>query len=730
MAKMYVKEGSYQGTKRTLECQEFYLETALKYQNSSQSGLKIIVQNGSLEQPFVGIRMSGTASSFPITEAGISYRINLFDMDNMVAPFVEDLKLGVNIRKSANDEYGNVTWINPNPVTLGVKPADWDTNWRNYYWVDSGNRWMPNTSSEFIGTRQHYHPGDHLKMLYVTDGLIRFNFGVATRISYMYASDPAYRNVPFSGMRQTYAYRDYIGDDTDDLNFKNTQGNFLVRNNTINIKQSVTGGTQTAVVPAGTQSILAQSYPVHFVLPAGMHIGSKSINEPMSTSSNSSFTPTKNTAFFGVLTVEYDYDGFPVSWVITAMEATVWKSSKQRQNDYGDDTTPTGGQGPQKIGKFDPRSNITRARNGGVLTDPTAGKGFVIYKMTQAEFTRFMQGIYNQLALPSWALSGLDAIGSTDAMTNILAQLVWNQGQGAGSKALSNIVFVKNSPVDFPSVHHNLGRISLGSQGIAATNIEPGGQAIPYSVDVVQGNTMEFTVDVGYDNNANSFTDVEPYKTANIYCPLVGEMQVMPSYLENARITGTVGFNLLNDAAVCALQIQGDNGVIRISKSGQCTKPADVVLTGDGTADALSKLIPTAAVGAATIATGGTTTTTLATTAVGAATGFIEDATTMNVVNVPSGATGNAYDECVYGGLRTMYLTSVKAERFVSGEAGRQNERAYVMGEYSYTFIPSIADIADNNFASFIDVNLSMQDGMTKAEYDKIISYLHEGVYF
>ena len=727
MANMYVREGSYTAPEVTYECQDFRLQNALDYQDSSHAGLKIIVQAGDLTNPFTGIRMSGTAASFPVTEGGESSRVDLWDFNNVVNPFVPDIKLGVNIRKSANDEYGNVTWITPNPVTEGVKPSDWDTNWRNYYWVDSGNRWMPNTSSEFIGTRQYYHPGDHLKMMYVSDGLKRFNFGVATRISYYYASDASWRNVPYSGMRQTYANRDYSSDDTDDLNFKDTQGNFLVRNNTINIKQSTTGGTQTAVVPAGTQSILAQSYPVHFIVPAGTHIGSKDMNGEMSTRADSSFTPTKNTAFFGVLTVQYDYDGFPAAWVITAMEATMWKSATRRQNDYGADTTPTGGQGPQKIGKFNPRGTITKAKNGGILTDPTSGKGFVIYKMTSAQFTEFMDRLYSSTAVPSWIADFYAALNIGRYPGDVLGRPSGMVALPAALTDMSNIIFIKNSPVDFTATPYMFRRITVGSMGAIFTDQAP---SYNFSCGVVTEYMKETAINFAYNNNANSFTDVEPYKTASIYCPLVGEMQIMPSYLENASITGTVGYNILNDGASCALQIKGDNGVIRISKSGQCAKSADFVLTKNNTGDALAKLIPAAAVGAATIATGGTTAPALATTAVGAATGFVQDSTTMSVVNVPQSATGNAYDECVYGGLRSMYLTSVKSERFASGEnVGGVDMRSKVIGQYSYQFIGSIDEIGVNEFASFSDVDLKMDDGMTKSEYDKIMAYLHEGVY-
>ena len=724
MARMYVREGSYTASETAYECQEFYLQNALDYQDSSHAGLKIIVHSGDLTNPFVGIRMSGTASSFPVTEGGTAFPVDLFDFDEMVAPFVPDIKLGVNIKKSPNNEYGNVTWINEGAVERGVKPSDWDTNWRNYYWVDDGNRWMPNTSSEFIGTRQYYHPGNHLKMLYVSDGLKRFNFGVSTRISNYYASDASWRNVPYSGMTSTLSRSDLnqYGNESDDLNFKDTQGNFLVRNDSTTINQRETAANNLTV-PAGTQSIFAQSYPVHFVLNAGQHIGTKGINEEMATGASNSFTPTKNTAFFGVLTVSYDYDGFPAGWVITAMEDTMWKSARRRQNDYGDDTTPSGGQGPQKIGKFNPRGTITKAKNGGILTDPTAHKGFVIYKMSTSVFNRFMETLYTESAAPAIVNSALEQFAQSSVnQLSVPATLIGNLLQNNlpwGLTDMENIVFIKNSPVDFPADDFALTRITVGSLGAKFTN--------SITVGVVTEYVKETAIDFTYNNDANSFTDVEPYKTASIYCPLVGEMQVMPSYLEKASITGTVGYNILNNGASCALQIQGENGVARISKSGQCAKSADFVLTKNGAGDALEKLIPVAAVGAATIATGGTTAPALATTAVGAATGFVQDSTTMSVVNVPQSATGNAYDECVYGGLRSMYLNSVKSERFASGD--KTSARARVIGEYSYKYIDSISQIATNEFASFTDVDLKLGEGMTKAEYDKIMAYLHEGVY-
>lgn len=724
MARMYVREGSYTNPEVTYECQEFYLKDALDYSDSDHAGIELIVWNGDLTNLFVGIRMEGRRASFPVKEGETAFPVDLWDFDEMVAPFVPDIKLGVNIRKSANDEYGNVTWINPNPVKLGVKPSDWDTNWRNYYWVDVGKRWMPNTYHEWVPTRQYYHPGDHLKMLYVSDGLKRFNFGVATRISYYYASDASWRNVPYSGMASTLDRNDMsqVSNDSDDLQFKDTQGNILVRNTSETINQRKTAANNYTV-PAGTQSIFSQSYPVHFVLPAGTHIGSKSMNGPMSTQPEYSFTPTKNTAFFGVLTVSYDYEGFPASWVITAMEDTMWKSARRRQNDYGADTTPTGGQGPQKIGKFNPRGTITKAKNGGILTDPTTHKGFVIYKMSPAVFNRFMETLYTESAAPAIVNSALEHFAQSSVnQVSVPAALLGNLLQSNlpwGLTDMENIVFIKNSPVDFPADDFALTRITVGSLGAKFTN--------SITVGVVTEYVKETPINLPYKNNANSFTDVEPYKTASIYCPLVGEMQIMPSYLENASITGTVGYNILNSGASCALQIQGDNGVARISKSGQCAKSADFVLTKNGAGDALEKLIPVAAVGAATIATGGTTAPALATTAVGAATGFVQDSTTMSVVNVPQSATGNAYDECVYGGLRSMYLNSVKSERFASGD--KTSARARVIGEYSYKYIDSISQISTNEFASFTDVDLKMGDGMTKSEYDKIMAYLHEGVY-
>lgn len=721
MAKIYLHEGSLTNPQTSMDCVEFDIVSAAKYPGSSQTNFRRMISLPSgLDRPYVSMRFHGSHLTFAVQEDGTTYRINLIDFDSFPAPFVEDLKLGVNIRKPQEGDDpldNNLTWINFTKYDVGYKPPDWDTNWFNYYTFSSG-RWYPVTSSTYVPTNAYYYAGDHTKMFYVDSGLYSFRFGVSTKVSKTPSSNAG--SGIFTGAAYSGNYSGVNSTGTDALTFTRGESTIMVPRNLPLTHQFIYAQSITA----GSQSIWCQTYPVHFVIPAGMVISSSDGYG----SEGNTFRATKNTSFFGLISIYFNSQGEPSEFAITAMEDIAWKSETLRKNDYGDDTLPTGGKGPQKIGKYNPKSQITRARNGGILTDPTAGKGFVIYKMTQAEFIQFMNGLYNQLALPSWALDIAGNLSGSNTLENLLGQSMIQWGMGGGNKLLSNIVFVKNSPVSFPSVHHNLGRISIGSQGIAGVSIDTQ-EAIPFSVDVVQGNTMEFDVDVLYDNNANSFTDVEPYKTANIYCPLVGEMQVMPSYLENARITGTIGFNLLNDAAVCALQIQGDNGVIRVSKSGQCTKPADVVLTGDGTADALSKLIPVAAAGVATIATGGTTAPALATTAVGAATGFIEDSTTMNVVNVPSSAAGNAYDECVYGGLRTMYLTSVKAERFVSAGDSGGSIRSAIMGEYSYTYLNSIGEIPEGNYVSFYDVYLQMGSGMTKAEYDKIVSYLKEGVY-
>lgn len=707
MAKIYLHEGSLTNPQKEMECMEFDIVNAAKYPNTAQTNFRrMIALKSGLDRPYVSMRFHGSRLSFAIEEEGETKRVNLIDLDEIPSPFVDDLKLGTNIRKPQEGDDpldNNLTWSSFTTYEAGYKPSDWDENWFNYYTFESG-RWYPNTSSTYTPTRKYYYAGDHTKFFYVNSGLYNFSFGISTKVSKTPSSNAG--SGIFTGTAYSGNYSGVNSSGTDALTFiRSGMTTPMVPRNLPLTHQFVYAQSITA----GSQSIWCQTYPVHFVIPAGMTIRS---SDGYGGEGNT-FRATKNTSFFGIISIYFNAQGEPGEFCITAMEDIAWKSETLRKKDYGDNTVPKGGTGPQKIGKYNPRGNIALAGGGGNLTNPASGKGFVIYKMTSAQFDNFMKKVYSS--------SALFTLGLQPWLDNIIDPANPKTSIPGSFTNLENILFIKNSPVNFPSGKFDAMRITIGSVGVAYSQ--------PETFDVVTDWVVTGNIDVPYDNDANTFMDMEPYKSASIYCPLAGEIQVMPSYLDRATITGKYGFNLVNESAVYALEIKGDNGYIRVSKSGQCAKTADYILGKDGVSDAVANIAPVVVAGAATIATGGTTAPALATTAAGAATGFVTDSTNMSIVQVPPSATGGPYEECVYGGLRSMYLTSVKAERFVSDDDGTKESRARVMGEYSYNYIAALSDIPKGNFVSVSDVNLKMESGMTKAEYDKIIAYLKEGVY-
>lgn len=716
---IYVKLDNLTNPTQSMECVEFSFGDAWANYQSQYAQASFTFLKPSLSTPYLGIRCDGK-----ISFAKDGERYKLIDYDNLTTPFVDSLKLGVNIKKPESGEpwTGGVVWTDMTQIiaTSENQPDDWTQNyWRNYYYKD-GTKLYPVTGSAWIDGREYYRvnlsKATCARKFYCDDGLYTFGFTVFTRLG---VDSQGYQSI-YSGMVTNPVTREY-GQITDyPYTFKAIgSASPLVPNTLPGYSQYtwVWGSSATA----GSQSIFAQSYPVHFVIPAGTYRNKTADG----TTYGDSFTVDKNTPMFGIVTIYFDgATGLATSYGITAMQDTVWKSPKHREQDFGDDTKPGGGEGPQRIGKDNPMKDLTIATgSGGALTNPLSGPGLVIYKMTSSEFNTFMERVYSEAALPNWFLATDQKEGDQGLFDFVAGFAKIN----LGLTNTENIVFVKTSPISFPTVDYNLSRVSIGVMGISHGG---GGH---YNMHVVTDVTKTETYDVGYDNAANSFTDVEPYKSATIYFPLAGEVQLMPSYLEHATIHIRAGYNLLNDGAAYSCAIKGDNGYIRLSKSGQCAKHADYIITKNYMGEAIGKLIPTVAIGAATIATGGTTAPALATTAVGAATGFVENATNMNVVNVPNSAAGSPYDECVYGGLRDIMLTSVKAERFASGETyvsgSLASERAMVQGYYSYYYVKSIANIQPGNFASFCEVDLSMGNGMTKAEYDKIMAYLQEGVY-
>ena len=167
--------------------------------------------------------------------------------------------------------------------------------------------------------------------------------------------------------------------------------------------------TYATSINAGSTSKFCQTYPVHFTLSADKTYRSRKMD---GTTYSSTYTPTKDVVMFGLLTVYFDNDGLPQSWHITAMSSDVWKSAQMRKQDMGEDTKPAGGQGPQRIGKYDPLGNLIKSSgSGGALVNPLNTPGFVIYKMTSTQFNQFMEKVYSEAALPNWYLGIINQSG-------------------------------------------------------------------------------------------------------------------------------------------------------------------------------------------------------------------------------------------------------------------------------------------------------------------------------
>ena len=703
MAVIYLKEGNYLAPNTAWTCADYDLASALEHNTTGQANLTMNVKPPTLERPYVSLKIYGSRVRFPVDEGYIS----LVDIDNLPAPFLPDLVLGGLISKPAQGEgYKNVKWTTMNPVvaTSENQPEGWvQQYWSNYYKLDgdaSSMQQLPNTGSAWVVGETYTNQGVTARKFCCDSGNYEFSFRTATRLR-VFAGGISWAQGLYSGLSST--------GNSEDWGFTRSDNSEMLPYSLPTVNQFVANSQ----IEAGSQSRFVQTYPVRTIIPAGTTV--------KSTGYAPEYTAEKNVVMFGVISIVFNPDGLALDYVLTVMEDKVWKSQKLRNKDFGEDTKPIGGQGVQSIGKSDPKTNISIAKNGGLLTNPFSGSGFVVYRFTEAEFTDFMNKVYSQTALPD-SVPTLTAPLSHWLMepTSLLLNFV---SKSNGWSNLENIVFIKNSPINFPCLRKHFRKLSIGVLGVS-----------DLYADVVQEYVVTKPISLTYANNPNCFTDVEPYKSAAIYFPFAGEAKIMPSYLigeAGVSITGRCGFNLLTSAAIYSCTINGDNGFTRVSKDGYCAKDADIVLTKSGAAEGLKNLVPAAAVGVATIATGGMTTPALATTTAGAATGFIANNYEMNVVNVPPVGSNSPYDECVYAGLRDIYLYSVKAQRFTSGEDGElTGNRGDLMGYFCYYYVDNLLNkIGENYYVSVSNIKMNMSSGMTKSEYDEIIALLMEGVW-
>ena len=464
--------------------------------------------------------------------------------------------------------------------------------------------------------------------------------------------------------------------------------------------KEVTGSYANPVQGDETSVMRVQSYPCEYVIPKGTVFRGQAM--------------TKDWQMYGVMSVSFNKYGEPVGVIVQTLSYNLWSITQgQSGNAAGPDTNSQGGHGKQGAGTDNPYNPITRNRNGGILTDPTASAGFVIYKFTPSQFTDFLNKFYTETALPS--LSSLTPGRQPSAETPILDYLANLKGWSNAD----NIVFVKTSPVSFPSQPASLSKLSIGALGIS--NI---------TAEVVTDYIAEDSRDLGsFGSAAQWFTDVEPYAAATLYFPLAGAVSIPPSILEGATGTVHFAFNLLNNGCGYSLHLQKDGSSLFYAKNGEACKSADCVIPGRNITETVGAVGALAATGISTLATGGTAAPALLTTALGAATTAVHDSIDMSISNLPPNSSGSPYDDTVNGGLRDIFLYRPKAVRFNSGEINDNNERSQVMGTFSYKYLTSLDQISEGSYFSVMDIKLEMADGMTKAEHDKIVALLKEGVW-
>ena len=449
----------------------------------------------------------------------------------------------------------------------------------------------------------------------------------------------------------------------------------------------------------------AQTYPVAFTVPKGTVLSTSSQYGRLEFGAD--------TEMKGIMCVRFTAYGTPDRVSICVMSSNMWGAKASTGGGgAGSDTVPTGGKGKQTTSKYDPsKKTITKNTSGGLLTDPTASAGFVIYKFTPSEFTSFLSKVYTETALP----------GVVGTVSGVLNEAFGESGINKGWSNTENIVFVKTSPVSFPSQQKALAKLSIGVLGISdvAANVVTDYLWTPNDISVKVPDDPQW------------FTDVEPYANCQIFFPLAGAVALPPSVLAGANLKIKRAYNLLNNSCDYSVFVdKSNNDYMYFAKNGECAKSADCVIPGRDISGTIGSLGALAASGIATLATGGTMTPALITSALGAASTAVHESTDLSVSQMPSASSGGPYDDTVYGGLRDIVLYRTKAQRFTSGESDVSTPlRSQVIGNESRQYISQISEIAPGSYFSVLDVQLHDAAGMTKAEADKIVAYLKEGVY-
>lgn len=698
MAIMTLYTKSFDSTPYVYQCHDFDFMTAAAH--SSESDLTIYEEkhSPSLSDPFYGFSFECNAV-FNVTEGGEVTQYNL--CDNLPASFLPDLKWKQGSASSAwADGAIEQVELTPDP------PSDFADNFLNYYVKRSTGLFRPNQNNNWsdlivdVGSsnatlwRATYPTA--IKFL-VTGGLYNFSFGVRNCITQITPNVGDNYNGQGSGqVTDAITWLEPNGRSGSGNSFsfqKIDSPGYLLQNKTY-----CRGAFTSSSIPnAGSRRV--QTFPVFLSIPAGSTVAG--------------WTFSAKTDFYGILSVRFSAYGSPEYCSCSVLSKNMWGVKSAAGNSAGADSLPSGGHGKQKKGNYDPRKTITKNTSGGLLTNPTTAAGFVIYQFTPAEFTAFLSKVYTETALP---MLGNYTLGTASEVSGLIGKLA--DAISKGWSNTENIVFVKTSPVNFPTVNYSLQRLSIGALGVQ--NV---------AAKVVQEYIVSGSQDLGSIGSAAEwFTDVEPYASASVFFPLAGSVAIPPSVLDSSSCSLRWTFNLLNNGCGYSMHIQKGGNYIHLAKNGECAKSADCVIPGRDISGTVGQLGALAATGIATLATGGTAAPALTTTALGAATSAVHEATDLSITNMPPTSSGSPYDDTVNGGLRDIVLYRTKAERYTSGE-GENNQRSGIMGTHAYSFCGALDDIQDGAFFSVYDVRIQDSAGMTKAEHDRIIALLQEGVW-
>lgn len=714
MASLTLYSGSLDSAPYVLPC--FDLDFMAAFNNRSHNHWDFFIGRHvwSLAEPWIGF---GVAFDASFTVDGVRY--DLLEGLSGAFPFPNpQWRYNANTKVDLDPAFYDTFTV----AADTAQPDDWENNYLSYFYFShaSGdtneylyaakNQTWENFRSSVVSNSggrglMHRTKSPSARLFISHGGLHDFTFGVRTTVqrsvtgtgstNYIVSGMSGAASLPNANVGSTsanpFAYTDL------------TTGTQLY--NAYSVVRS-SGGTTNQ----GSKRV--QTYPVAFTVPKGTVF-------PRGTSSAyPAITFGEDTQMLGIMCVSFSAYGTPDKISLQVMSKNMWAAKSATSGaGAGSDTVPTGGKGKQTSSKYNPsEKTITKNTAGGLLSDPTASAGFVIYKFTPDQFTDFLNKVYTETALPSIG----NTLAGIGAESNNIGQILSNIATGRGWSNTENIVFVKTSPVNFPSVGRQLAKLSIGVLGIVPSE----------AVQVVTQYIVSGSHDFLFPNPAQWFTDVEPYASNQIYFPLAGSVALPPSIINGASGKINYAYNLLNNSCGYSLFIGKEGGYQYLAKNGECAKSADCVIPGrdiSGTVGAVGAL---AATGIATLATGGTTAPALLTSALGAATEAVHEANDLSITNMPPASSGSPYDDTVYGGLRDIVLYRAKAERFTSGESDVNNPlRSQVIGTASGFYVSALDDIKDGSYVSCHEVMLSESAGMTKAEADKIRAFLSEGVY-